>query len=122
MAAGDLAGARTAELAAQADFDGLRSQLTWNAPATLALDARSVDVTPGTPFAGLHRVEKGLWPGGTGWQAGVSAEVSGLAARGRAAPGGPAARRPDPPADTPGRGGSELGWIDASPVPGLEEA
>jgi hypothetical protein len=121
IAAGDLDGARSDELVAQGDYDALRSQLTWNASATLALDARSTDVAPGTPFTGLHRIEQGLWPGGTDWAAGTAPASATLADD--AAPLPVALQRVvQTPQQILQTAVDELGWIDASPVPGLEEA
>ncbi len=58
--------AQTDELAAQADYDGLRMLESGNTVIASTLDERRTDVAPGQAFTGLHAVEQYLWPGPTG--------------------------------------------------------
>jgi iron uptake system EfeUOB component EfeO/EfeM len=63
VASGDLAGAKTDELAAQARYDALRF-LAGTGPTTgWAVDGLAGQVPAGQHFAGLHLVERELWNG-----------------------------------------------------------
>ncbi len=58
---GDLAGARSAELAAQGDYDHFRLLEQDNSVNASTLDELAPNVGPGQTFGGLHAVERDLW-------------------------------------------------------------
>ena len=61
---GDLAGAKAAELDAQADFDLIR-QVDAASPQNVAsLDELAGEVPPGATLGGLHALERDLWASG----------------------------------------------------------
>ena len=64
VAAGDTAGARADQLAAQAAYDSFRVLQSGNAVNASSLDELASDVPPGQSFGGLHAVERDLWGSG----------------------------------------------------------
>jgi hypothetical protein len=74
---GNLAGARTAELAAQVDFDAVRGDIAPDSAVAIQLDGEAWSVGA-SPFAGLHRIERELW--GTVDLAAAARGAEGLAA------------------------------------------
>jgi hypothetical protein len=62
LQAGDVAGAQTDELAAQAEFDQFREVASGSNPINAStIDELAADVGPGQSFGGLHAVERDLW-------------------------------------------------------------
>jgi iron uptake system EfeUOB component EfeO/EfeM len=115
IAAHDLVGARTSDLAAQAEFDDLRPQVVWGSETALDLDGRADQFPPGTTFMGLHRIEQGLW-GGTL----PTGTVDALVAEGPAIQFSLARTILTPQLIIEAEV-YELDWVDSAPVPGLEE-
>lgn len=117
----DLAQARSAELAAQADFDTLRPQIAWRSIAALEIDALATDIGPHARFTGLHRVEQGLWPGSGGaLGTGTAAAADALATQAAVLPFA-LSRVIRTPQAVLSDGVTELDWVDASAGPGQEE-
>ncbi len=87
---GNIAAARTDELAAQAEFDQFREVAAGSNPINAStIDELAADVGPGQSFGGLHAVERDLWdpsaPTVTGGIQGVTSQAvvdgSGLVAQ-----------------------------------------
>ena len=74
VASSDVAGARAAQLAAQAAYDSFRVLQSGNAVNASTLDELASDVPPGQSFGGLHAVERDLWDSGP-----LAADVDALA-------------------------------------------
>jgi hypothetical protein len=129
LAAGNLVAARSAELAAQEQYDGFRFVIGQGGAAA-TLDGLADDVPAGRSFAGLHLIERDLW--GTG-----------AAAAGQAAPGADLAGaagalsallskaallelslsdHPLTPEEILTNAVRTLGWVNEYAVPGREEA
>jgi iron uptake system component EfeO len=81
VAAGNLAVARTDELAAQSAYDGFRDLQSANPISASSLDELAGDVVPGESFGGLHAVERDLWATGP-----LPGDVAALAAQAPAVP------------------------------------
>ncbi len=76
VTSGDLAAARSDELAAQAQFDGFRDLEIGNQVNDASLDELPGDVGPGQTLGGLHAVERDLWTSGP-----AAADLASLAAQ-----------------------------------------
>ena len=74
VASSDIAGARAAQLDAQAAYDSFRVLQSGNAVNASTLDELASDVPPGQSFGGLHAVERDLWGSGP-----LAADVDALA-------------------------------------------
>jgi iron uptake system component EfeO len=72
-AGGDLTGARTDELTAQADYDAFRTLAAAAPPDVPRIDLLASDVASGQTFGGLHAIERDLWTSGP-----VAADVTAL--------------------------------------------
>jgi iron uptake system component EfeO len=115
VGAGDVAGARTDELAAQGQFDAFRFVVGGGPSAAPALDGLAADVPPGGQLQGLHLVERDLWDGGDAAPA-VSAllaltpEVQLTLSRVQLSPQAIVTTA-----------AHELGWVNEVAIPGREE-
>lgn len=119
VAAGDQAGARADELAAQGDFDAIR-YLTATGPTTSGpVDGTASALPAGGRLAGLHLVERDLWDG-DGTAASAAAATSALAADVPLVEVGLSRVQLGPMAITH-VAMRDLGWVAAVAVPGLEE-
>lgn len=115
VASGNVAGAKTDELAAQGRYDALRF-LAGNGPsAGWEVDGLASDVPAGHQFTGLHLVEEDLWEGGDA--------TSAVAALVTSAPLVEAAfsRLQASPQDIAQVAVDELGWVNEAAVPGQAE-
>jgi iron uptake system component EfeO len=119
VAAGDVAGARADELAAQGDVDAIR-YVTADGPTTSGpVDGTAAALPAGGRLAGLHLVERDLWDGGGSTSAAAPA-VSALVAEAPLMEVGLSRLQLGP------RGIDlvamrDLGWVTSVAVPGLEE-
>jgi iron uptake system component EfeO len=115
----DITTARTDELSAQADYDGIRSVLEAADPVIAStLDEEPTAVAPGQSLAGLHAVERDLWSSPPG---DASADMSGVVAQAPVA-GYLLARDVLAPEAIGTTAVDELGWVDDVAIPGHEEA
>jgi iron uptake system EfeUOB component EfeO/EfeM len=113
---GDLAGARQAELAAQADYDHFRLLEQDNSVNASTLDELASQVRPGQTFAGLHAVERDLWTS----SGDATADASALAGQAPVAEYLLSRDELDPEAIGT-TAVAELGWTADWAVPGREE-
>ncbi len=115
VASGDLAAARSDELAAQGRYDALRFLAGTGPSAGWEVDGLSGDVPSGQRLTGLHLVEEDLWDGGD-----AAAAVSQLVAT---APLVEAAysRLQASPEEIESVAVDELGWVNEVAVPGRAE-
>ncbi len=115
VSAGDLSAARSAELAAQGDFDQVRFVDAASPQNVDALDDLAGAVPPGATFGGLHALERDLWSGGNAATDVPPAEVQATVAQELVA------RQALSPATVVTVAVSELSWVVDNAVPGLEE-
>jgi iron uptake system EfeUOB component EfeO/EfeM len=118
VGSGDIAAARTDELSAQVDYDGIRMVLESADPVIAStLDEDTSAVAPGQALAGLHAVESDLWssPPSNG-----SADMTGVVAQAPVA-AYLLARDTLAPATIGTTAVDELGWVDDVAIPGHEE-
>ncbi len=116
VAGGSPADARTAELAAQGDFDHIRFVDAASPANVAALDDLAGQVLPGGTFGGLHAVEEDLWSGvdpgpllsSLATQVAVAHEV--------------VARQALSPVVVASVGVQQLDWVVDEALPGREEA
>jgi hypothetical protein len=115
VASGDLAAAKTDELAAQASYDSLRFLAGTAQSSGWVVDGLAGDVPPGQRFTGLHLVEEDLWDGGD-----AKAAVDSLV---RSAPLVEAAfsRLQASPQEIESVAVDELDWVNEVAVPGRAE-
>jgi iron uptake system EfeUOB component EfeO/EfeM len=113
---GDLAGARQAELAAQAAYDHFRLLEQDNSVNASTLDELASEVRPGQSFAGLHAVERDLWTS----SGDASADASALAGQAPVAEYLLSRDELDPEAIGT-TAVAELGWAADWAIPGREE-
>jgi hypothetical protein len=115
IVSGNLAAARSSEIAAQMEYDDLRPQVKWGSQTALDLDGQADQSPPGVAFAGLHRVEQSLWNGTP-----LGAAVAALIARGPAIQFSVARTIVTPQSIIEGDV-QELDWVDSAAVSGREE-
>jgi hypothetical protein len=115
VASGDLAAARTEELAAQGRYDALRFLVGSTPSAGWEVDGVAGDAPSGQRLTGLHLVEEDLWDGGD-----AAAAVSQLVG---SAPLVEAAfsRLQASPEEIESVAVDELGWVNEVAVPGRAE-
>ncbi len=128
LQAGNLASARSDELAAQADFDRFRQVAGGDPVNASTLDELASQVGSGQSFGGLHAVERDLWaapgapagPGGAGSFNQALGDATGLMAQAPVAEFllSKSTLRPEAIGVT---GVDDLGWVDSVAVPGDEE-
>jgi iron uptake system component EfeO len=72
---GDTAVAEEDELAAQSAYDAVGQVLDENRAEAEEFDGLAADTPPGTPFSGLHLVERDLWEGANAGAAAAALEA-----------------------------------------------
>jgi hypothetical protein len=115
VVSGNLASARSGELAAQTEYDDIRPQVEWGSQTAIDIDGQADQFPPGVPFVGLHRIEQSLWNG-----APPGAAVAALVARGPAIEFAVARTILTPQSIIEGDV-QELDWVDSAAVSGREE-
>jgi iron uptake system EfeUOB component EfeO/EfeM len=115
VARGDGSGARSAELAAQSDFDEVRFVDAASPQNAASLDALAGQVPPGATFGGLHAVERDLWLAGNPANDVPSVSVQAAVAR------EVVAHQSLAPATIVATGVGELDWVIDGAIPGREE-
>ncbi|MBV8463487.1 MAG: hypothetical protein JO368_09355 [Acidimicrobiales bacterium] len=111
----DLAGAQSADLAAQADFDQLRAVDAADPQNAAGVDALAGQVLTGDSFGGLHGVERALWSGGDASALLPSLEEQTVVTRELMA------RQTLSPVTIASVAVSELDWVVDQALPGREE-
>jgi iron uptake system component EfeO len=112
---GDLSAARSAELAAQGDFDEVRFVDAASPQNVASIDALAGAVPPGATFGGLHALERDLWSAGDAAADLPSLQVQTAVARDLVA------RQALSPATVVTVAVSELSWVVDIAVPEQEE-
>jgi Imelysin len=112
---GDVAAARSAELAAQSDFDQIRFVDAASPQNVASIDDVGGAVPPGATFGGLHAIERDLWSGGD-----AAADLASLRVQAAVAQE-VVARQSLSPAIIATTAVSQLNWVVDIAVPGREE-